>query len=1214
MGPMVASTLKLGIAILNGGNSTVQQKMLDYLKDKKDVGFFQSLAGLMQSCSVLDLNAFERQNKAEGLGMVTEEGSDFQNYLRTQIGNNTTVNIIISTVDYLLRVQESISDFYWYYSGKDVIDEQGQRNFSKAINGPCTGNQQSLAHSRLWDAVVGFLHVFAHMQMKLSQDSSQIELLKELMDLQKDMVVMLLSMLEGNVVNGTIGKQMVDMLVESSNNVEMILKFFDMFLKLKDLTSSDAFKEFINELTGVISKRDFHKAMESHKHYTQSETEFLLSCAETDENELLDYEEFVERFHEPAKDIGFNVAVLLTNLSEHMPHDTRLQTFLELADSVLNYFQPYLGRIEIMGSAKRIERVYFEISESSRTQWEKPQVKESKRQFIFDVVNEGGEKEKMELFVNFCEDTIFEMQLAAQMSDAGERSAVKEESEREKPDEENSEMGFFSVSTVRMALLALRYNVMLLIKVLSTKSLKKQIKKIKSMTVKDMVTTLVSFYLSVMLGFLHIAFSVARGFCRIFYNTFMGGNLVEGAKTIKVSELLADMPDPTQDEVRGEGEDREKRASPKEDLADLAVNTSETELLSDIFGLDLRREGGHLTELLNSRFLPRHPQPQPPNPQSSDRGFSRRALPQRRRKQQQRQNVNLRKHQMSECDSFCDLGGHVEKQEKQQKNEKMKPKVRRHHTSKSDEPDLQESAFLKKIIAYQRKLLNYFARNFYNMRMLALFVAFAINFILLFYKVSTSSSVVEEREVVYTSSQSDSRIQWDPLGGEAMETKQEVMDEGGEPLKPVTVRFVLEESTGYMEPMLRILAVLHTVPLVIFKREKEVARKLEFDGLYITEQPLRTTSKATFSPVVFRSFPNNYWDKFVKRKVRVSVFADILTKDLIVPPGAVMDKYGEFYGHDRISELLGMDKAALDFSDSHKKRKPRRDSSLAASFLYLAWYMTMSILGHYNNFFFAAHLLDIAMGFKTLRTILSSVTHNGKQLVLTVGLLAVVVYLYTVVAFNFFRKFYNKSEDGELPDMKCDDMLTCYMFHMYVGVRAGGGIGDQIEDPAGDEYEIYRIIFDITFFFFVIVILLAIIQGLIIDAFGELRDQQEQVKEDMETKCFICGIGNDYFDTVPHGFETHTLQEHNLANYLFFVMYLINKDETEHTGQALASSNLSYCAPRSPCSTDEGFYTDILIGPTLQDPPPSLSHSSSSSRHSTRHRCPNTQHTFFGML
>lgn len=415
-------------------------------------------------------------------------------------------------------------------------------------------------------------------------------------------------------------------MVESSNNVEMILKFFDMFLKLKDLTSSDAFKEYDPDGKGVISKRDFHKAMESHKHYTQSETEFLLSCAETDENELLDYEEFVERFHEPAKDIGFNVAVLLTNLSEHMPHDSRLQTFLELAESVLNYFQPYLGRIEIMGSAKRIERVYFEISESSRTQWEKPQVKESKRQFIFDVVNEGGEKEKMELFVNFCEDTIFEMQLAAQMSDAAERLASKEDSEREKPEEESPEMGFFSVTTVRTALFALRYNVMLLMKVLSMKSLKKQVKKAKKMTVKDMVTTLVSFYWSVLLGLLHFAFSVARGFFRITYNSFLGGSLVENAKTMKVSELLANMPDPTQDDVRGEMEEGEKKhidkTSPEEDLADLTVATDDTDVLSDIFGLDLKREGGQyklmphnpnasITDLLNTPV----PQPHTPSPE-----------------------------------------------------------------------------------------------------------------------------------------------------------------------------------------------------------------------------------------------------------------------------------------------------------------------------------------------------------------------------------------------------------------------------------------------------------------------------------------------------------------------------------------------------------------------------------------------------------------------
>lgn len=82
---MVSSTLKLGISILNGGNSDVQQvrispkayvgrassvmmsttstvftplclqKMLDYLKDKKDVGFFLSVQSLMQTCRSVDL-------------------------------------------------------------------------------------------------------------------------------------------------------------------------------------------------------------------------------------------------------------------------------------------------------------------------------------------------------------------------------------------------------------------------------------------------------------------------------------------------------------------------------------------------------------------------------------------------------------------------------------------------------------------------------------------------------------------------------------------------------------------------------------------------------------------------------------------------------------------------------------------------------------------------------------------------------------------------------------------------------------------------------------------------------------------------------------------------------------------------------------------------------------------------------------------------------
>uniref|UniRef100_A0A8K9UFG8 Ryanodine receptor 3 n=1 Tax=Oncorhynchus mykiss TaxID=8022 RepID=A0A8K9UFG8_ONCMY len=1175
LGPMVTCTLKLGISILNGGNVLVQQKMLDYLKEKRDAGFFKSLSGLMQSCSVLDLNAFERQNKAEGLGMVTDEGScskvltnddftkdlfrflqllceghngDFQNFLRTQTGNTLTVNIIISTVDYLLRLQESISDFYWYYSGKDIIDEAGQVNFSKAlavakqifnslteyIQGPCIGNQQSLAHSRLWDAVVGFLHVFANMQMKLSQDSCQIELLKELMDLQQDMVVMMLSLLEGNVVNGTIGKQMVDTLVESSSNVEMILKFFDMFLKIKDLTTSDNFREYDPDNKGVISKKDFQKSMENQKQYTQSEIEFLLSCAEADENDMFNYEEFVERFHEPAKDIGFNIAVLLTNLSEHMPHDPRLATFLEPAESVLNYFEPYLGRIEIMGGGKRIERVYFEISESSRTQWEKPQVKESKRQFIFDVVNEGGESEKMEMFVNFCEDTIFEMQLASQISEPEVAERPEEEEEEvhnllEELAEQEEERELEASSAFTMVCVAAKKKISNFRQMLTFKTLKKQYKKTKKLSMKEVIIGFFSFFWTLFAGFFMGIYSLIFGFFHLIWSSMFGGGLVEGAKNMKVTDILGNMPDPTQFGIHGDVLETEK----VEVCDSVSGGTDQAIKPSD------KAEQDILMEMIN------------PTPKKGE-GLKHvdPGLGDVSETPETTATVEKKVSVLAMC--WCQIDNRsavilcshsTEKKEKEDKVKAEQPKeevaqdkpVPKSRNSQSKEaPTSFFASFLAGLEVYQAKMLNTLARNFYNMRFLALFVAFAINFILLFYKVTAAE---DDEDDSWTSSDDD---------------------EGGEEY------FVLEESTGYMAPILCFLAVFHTalsilclvgyyflkVPLVVFKREKGIARLLEFEGLYITEQPADDDITGQWDRLVINtpSFPNNYWDKFIKRKV--------------------INKYGDLYGAERIAELLGLDKSALDFDPTQETVVEAASlvswlSSIDTkyhiwkmgvvltdnSFLYLIWYATMSILGHYNNFFFAAHLLDIAMGFKTLRTILSSVTHNGKQLVLTVGLLAVVVYLYTVVAFNFFRKFYNKSEDEDAPDMKCDDMMTCYLFHLYAGVRAGGGIGDELEDPAGDPYELWRILFDITFFFFVIVILLAIIQGLIIDAFGELRDQQEQVKEDMETKCFICGIGNDYFDTTPHGFETHTLQEHNLANYLFFLMYLINKDETEHTGQ-----------------------------------------------------------------
>ena len=48
-------------------------------------------------------------------------------------------------------------------------------------------------------------------------------------------------------------------------------------------------------------------------------------------------------------------------------------------------------------------------------------------------------------------------------------------------------------------------------------------------------------------------------------------------------------------------------------------------------------------------------------------------------------------------------------------------------------------------------------------------------------------------------------------------------------------------------------------------------------------------------------------------------------------------------------------------------------------------------------------------------------------------------------------------------------------------------------------------IFDDVFFLLVNVIMVSIVTGIIIDAFGASRDKKNDVNIDQENKCFICG-------------------------------------------------------------------------------------------------------------
>jgi hypothetical protein len=93
-----------------------------------------------------------------------------------------------------------------------------------------------------------------------------------------------------------------------------------------------------------------------------------------------------------------------------------------------------------------------------------------------------------------------------------------------------------------------------------------------------------------------------------------------------------------------------------------------------------------------------------------------------------------------------------------------------------------------------------------------------------------------------------------------------------------------------------------------------------------------------------------------------------------------------------------------------------------------------------------------------------------------------------------------------------------------------------------------RYFFDLTFFCFVIILLLNLIFGIIIDAFADMRDSRNQLETDVKERCFICGLNRFEFETKNKSWLDHISREHNAYAYLYFILYVQAKAGNQCNG------------------------------------------------------------------
>lgn len=93
----------------------------------------------------------------------------------------------------------------------------------------------------------------------------------------------------------------------------------------------------------------------------------------------------------------------------------------------------------------------------------------------------------------------------------------------------------------------------------------------------------------------------------------------------------------------------------------------------------------------------------------------------------------------------------------------------------------------------------------------------------------------------------------------------------------------------------------------------------------------------------------------------------------------------------------------------------------------------------------------------------------------------------------------------------------------------------------------FRYILDMVFYITVILLLMNMINGVIVSTFSQIREESESKEDDMNNKCFVCSIEKVEFEKRKINFDEHLKVEHNVKNYIKYLisLKLINEKDLD---------------------------------------------------------------------
>lgn len=217
---------------------------------------------------------------------------------------------------------------------------------------------------------------------------------------------------------------------------------------------------------------------------------------------------------------------------------------------------------------------------------------------------------------------------------------------------------------------------------------------------------------------------------------------------------------------------------------------------------------------------------------------------------------------------------------------------------------------------------------------------------------------------------------------------------------------------------------------------------------------------------------------------------------------------------------------------------------------------------------------------------LVSVSH-ATQVVVTVLFMAILLYLFAAFAFafNFQYAFEDRSpcSDDALLEGRCGgDFATWFRLHLDYGV-----INPLVfTDNEGPISTVQGSLFGFLYYFLINLVITAIVSGIIIDTFAQMRSDRNEVQQDLKGSCFICDIEPEDFEQFNVRYSDHIKQDHNMWQYIWLKIYLRDKDRTAYSGTEMHVApflmrHSPRCMPIKKSRAIQGKVKDKATLPTI---------------------------------